>query len=357
MKRTSGISNSAAGEMALLAVAVCLLAGVLAGCGDDEPSGSGSAATGQSSPVAGENQGTDESGQGSGQASAGQDRGGAPSGSGDEPGPQTGAGKIPPGLAESQLMGIGAGLPGRIGMIVSAPGGPGTQVLIGDLTAGPAFSTINLPVSERVLKDGNGPAGIDPQVRDQIDTAISRPDAKASAPLVARLESDHGGPAGASKAVGQTVRAAGDGPGVTLDSGAGPGSNPGQAIWPLGSQNRYMAALAGGCKVDAATRKFLLARMAPADGRESYGLGSTGPSARWTGGSGTGPNGAYLARQAGVFDTAGGSVVVAVMALPDDSSPETAKDMMNEVTDRLVDRLADQALPELPCPATGKKAG
>ncbi len=159
------------------------------------------------------------------------------------------------------------------------------------------------------------------------------------------------------EAVRQTTQVVDGGLGAVTAPGGGGNPTPGQVIWLLGAQNRYMAAVAGGCKGDPATRKFLLAQMAPAGGREIYGLGSIGQGARWVDGSGSGPNGSYLARQMGVVDTGGGPVVVAMMVLPYDGSPETGKEMLTELAERLASRFENLALAKRPCPATGSPAG
>lgn len=354
MRDWSGIGNSVVVEMTLAAIAICLVAGILVGCGSDEPSGNDSAAIDPSPQSAKVNQGNNAQAQGPDQtqadgpdkAPANQDQSGAAA----KPPPGTGSGNTPPPpvLDESRLSGIGAGLPGEIGMMVSATGGPGPQLLLGRLTLGPAGSTINLPVAERVLKNGKGPSGVSEQTRGQINAAISRSDNAAATALFSGLVSENDGPTGASKAVVQTLQVDGGSPGVAPTQG-GDGSSPGQILWPLGAQNRYMAALAGGCRVDVATQKFLLAQMAPADGRESFGLGARGPSARWISSSGAGPNGKVLVRQMGMFNPGGGQVVVAMMALPGDGSPKTGKKMLTGLTDRLASRLADQAPPKRPC--------
>ena len=357
----SGMHNSIVGKLALSLATILVVAGALAGCSEDEPPGGGGTTVDQSSPDPELNQGTNgvdqEPDQGPGQQATEQGRNGNGSGpdSGATLGP--GSGVIPPGLAETRLTGVAAGLPGQVGMIVSAPGGPGPQILVGELTAGPAWSTLNLPIAERVLEDGNGPSGVGKQVRGQIKAAISQSDTEAAAALYSRLESQHGGPAGAMEAVRQTTRVVDGGLGADAAPGGGGNSTPGQVIWPLGAQSRYMASLAGGCRGDRATRRFLLAQMAPAEDRESYGLGSIGPSARWVSGSGTGPNGRYLARQTGVFDTGGGSVVVAMMVLPYDGSPEAAEVMLDELAERLTSRFENLALAKRPCPAAGSPAG
>jgi hypothetical protein len=53
--------------------------------------------------------------------------------------------------------------------------------------------------------------------------------------------------------------------------------------------------------------------------------------ARWKGGWGPGTDGRYLARQMGTLSVEGGEAIVALAALPDDGSFETAQSMATAV--------------------------
>jgi hypothetical protein len=360
MENRSGIRSSVLREFSWVPIVAFLLVGGLAGCGEDGPDEQGSEANGGQTREVVEAEG-DLPGGDAGRPPGddrGQDR---PNHDGtadtatpdDRPGP--GAGTRGQGgiavLEESQLTGVGAGLPGRIGVAVSAPGGPGPVAMVGDLTTGPAGSTINLPIAEQILRGDSGTAAARSQVRARIGTAISQPDAEATESLFLILESSEGG---RKSALGKVRRSLGaNGAAAPAPSPSGSGSvPPGQLLWPLGAQSRYMASIAGGCLGSSSTRRFLLSRMAPADGREGYGLGSAGRGARWTGGIGQGPNGRLVARQIGTLGTGAGRVVVAMLAIPYDGSPETAREMLNELTDRLGSRFADRSFPKRPCPGS-----
>lgn len=348
MDSRSGISSSLGRVLALTTVAFCLFAGALAGCGGNDDSDVGADVAGQSPSPATVDQGTTDQGP----DPADSDGNAGKNNPETEKGADSGSANPPPQDIQARLKGIGRGLAGQFGVVVSAPGGPGQPVLTGELATGPALSTISLPIAQRVLEGGGGPSGVGEETRGQINAAVSLSDTEATRALFSRLASSEGGPEAASEAVGQTLRAAGGGPAaISISGDTGPGS--GRGAWPLDAQSRYMAALAGGCVGDAATRRFLLAQMAPADGRENYGLGSIGSGARWTGGTGVGPAGNLLARQTGVLETTSGPVVVAMMVLPGDGSSETAEAMLNDLTDGLVSRLNDHKLPRLPCPSGG----
>lgn len=235
-----------------------------------------------------------------------------------------------------------AGLPGRAGIVVGGPGG-GETASGGTLAAGPAWSTIKVPIAQRVLEDGGGPDGIGEAARSRIAAAITQSDNDAAAALFAGLEAGHGGLAGASEAVGQMLRAAGDGTTTISTRGRDGFSTYGQTEWSLAEQNRYMSALSGGCVGDRASRDFLLGQMAAVGGSDTFGLGSTGRPARWKGGWGPGTDGRYLVRQMGVLEAGGGPVVVSMAAIPDDGSFESGQAMLNEIAARVVERYADRA--------------
>lgn len=242
-----------------------------------------------------------------------------------------------------------AGLPGQAGVAVAGPGGAGPQQTGGPLASGPAWSTIKVPIVERVLEDAGGPSGIDAATRDRITAAITESDNAAAAALFSRLESTHGGLGGASAAVGQMLRAAGDEATRVSTEGRDGFSTYGQTEWSLTGQNRYMAALAGGCVSDPASRDFLLARMAAVGGSDTYGLGSTGLPARWKGGWGPGTDGRYLVRQFGVIQAAGGPIVVSMAAIATDGSFESGQAMLNEIAARVVTHFDRAAPSRQPC--------
>lgn len=236
-----------------------------------------------------------------------------------------------------------AGLAGRAGVALGGPGGGGPRLTAGSLATGAAWSTIKVPIVERVLEDAGGPGNIDRATEDRIHAAITLSDNEAAASLFARLESGHGGLAGASQAVGEMLRAAGDSSTVISTRGRDGFSTYGQTEWSLVEQARYMASLAGGCTGHRASGEYILGEMARVGGYDTYGLGSTGLPGRWKGGWGPGPDGRYLVRQMGVTEAAGGPVVVAMGAIPDDGTFESGQAMLNEIAARIVARFGRKA--------------
>ncbi|MCB0829144.1 MAG: hypothetical protein KDB62_10090 [Solirubrobacterales bacterium] len=231
-------------------------------------------------------------------------------------------------------------LPGTAGLVVAAPGGDGPRVGGGDFKTGPAWSTIKVPIAERVLADAGGPGAISSAQRDQIRQAITVSDNDAAAALFADLEAAHGGLNGASRAVQQMLRQAGDSETVVSTEGRDGFSTYGQTDWSLAEQNRYMAALAGGCVSDPASRKLLLDDMAAVTA-EPWGLGAAGVPARWKGGWGPGTDGRYLVRQMGVLELDGTEMVVTLAAIPDDGSFESAQAMATRIASWAAANLAD----------------
>jgi hypothetical protein len=239
-------------------------------------------------------------------------------------------------------------LPGQAGLVLGAPGGAGPSLTGGELTTGSAWSTIKVPIAERVLADFGGPGSISGAQSEQIRQAITVSDNDAAAALFADLEAEHGGLNGASKAVGQMLRQAGDTETVISTQGRDGFSTYGQTEWSLVEQNRYMAALAGGCISDSASRAFLLGQMAEVTA-EPWGLGAAGVPAKWKGGWGPGTDGRYLVRQMGVVEVGGKEVVVTMAAVADDGTFETAQQMLSRIAKWTASRLVDQVGPPTGC--------
>jgi len=234
-------------------------------------------------------------------------------------------------------------LPGTAGLAVAAPGAAAPAIMAGDLTTGDAWSTIKVPIAERVLVDAGGPGALPAERRNQISAAITRSDNDAAAALFAALEQEHGGLAGASKAVGAMLRRTGDANTEVSTVGRDGFSTYGQTDWSLADQAAYMAALAGGCSGNAAIRSHLLGEMEAVGGSDTFGLGATGYPARWKGGWGPGTDGRYLVRQMGVMEVAGRELVLAMAAIPDDGSFETGGRMLTEMAGWAARHLAGAA--------------
>lgn len=237
-------------------------------------------------------------------------------------------------------------LPGQWGVVAGAPGTAGPAVVFGDLQTGEAWSTIKVPIAERVLADAGGPTGLDPATRDQIHRAITLSDNDAAADLFEGLEKSHGGLGPASTAVGQMLREAGDRNTSVSTVGRDGFSTYGQTRWSLEDQFAYMAALGAGCVSDPDSRARLLDEMSEVTGSDTFGLGTSGYPAKWKGGWGPGTDGRYLVRQMGLIEVNGKQVVVAMAAIPDDGSFESGQVMLDRIAGQ-IPQLVDQ----IPAPA------
>ncbi|MBK5231587.1 MAG: hypothetical protein JJE13_01205 [Thermoleophilia bacterium] len=235
-----------------------------------------------------------------------------------------------------------SGLPGQAGVVVSAPGGSSSQVSGGGLMSGSAWSTIKVPIAERVLDDAGGPDGISQTQRSNINAAITLSDNDAAAALFDDLEASHGGLQGASDAVGEMLRQAGDNSTVISTQGRDTFTTYGQTDWSLAEQNRYMAALAGGCISDQATRDYLFSEMSQVTS-DTWGFGSAGAPAKWKGGWGPGTDGRYLVRQMGTMEVGGKELVVTIAAIPDDGVFESGQAMASSIAQYVATEMGDQA--------------
>lgn len=245
-----------------------------------------------------------------------------------------------------------ATLPGEAGLAVGRTGGEGPSMSGGDLDGGSAWSTIKVPIAQRVLTDAGGPSQLTSEQKSQITAALTLSDNDAAAALFSGLEQKYGSLTEGSEAVGEMLGLAGDSKTVISTEGRDSFSTYGQTDWSLAEQNRYMAALAGMCLGDRESSEYLLEQMSNVTS-DTWGLGSIGTPARWKGGWGPGVDGRYLVRQMGVVDgPAGNQMVVTLAAIPDDGTFETGQAMASQIAVWALANLADS--PELqgqsPCP-------
>ncbi|MBK8293703.1 MAG: hypothetical protein IPK93_02610 [Solirubrobacterales bacterium] len=242
-----------------------------------------------------------------------------------------------------------ANLPGQGGLVVGAPGGDGTRLgNASALSSTSAWSTIKVPISERVLADAGGHGGISSTQQSNINAAITLSDNDAAAALFSDLKASHGGLGGASTAVGEMLRQAGDEQTVVSTQGRDSFTTYGQTNWSLEEQNKYMAALAGGCISDSASRNYLLNEMSQVTS-DTWGLGSAGVPAKWKGGWGPGPDGKYLVRQMGTMDIGGEEAVVTIAAISDDGSFESGQAMATSIASWAATHLKGKVPASTPC--------
>jgi hypothetical protein len=228
-------------------------------------------------------------------------------------------------------------LDGQIGAVIGPPGSSEAQSF-GPLQSGSAWSTSKVPIALRLLQDVGGPSGLSSAQADEMRRALTLSDNEAAASLFADLERSHGGVSGASAAVGEVLREAGDSTTRISTQGRDGFSTYGQTDWSLADQQIFMSKLAAGCVGSAESREYVLDLMGEVSS-DTWGLGSAELPARWKGGWGPGIDGRYLARQMGILYVADREAVVTLAAIPSDGQFETAESMAT----RLAQWLAQQA--------------
>jgi hypothetical protein len=220
-------------------------------------------------------------------------------------------------------------LDGEVGAAIGAPGS--SDVLsVGDLASGSAWSTSKIPIALRLLEDVGGPSGLNSTQADEMRRALTLSDNDAAAALFADLEAAHGGVGGASAAVQEVLREAGDATTQISTAGRGEFSSYGQTEWSLANQEQFMSALAAGCIGDRASREYVLDLMGEVSS-DTWGLGSAGLPARWKGGWGPGVDGRYLVRQMGILYLGDREAVVTLAAIPADGQFETGEAMATRI--------------------------
>jgi hypothetical protein len=222
-----------------------------------------------------------------------------------------------------------ASLPGQVGIAIGPPGS-GPAASAGSFTTGSAWSTSKVPVALRVLQEAGGPSGLSSGQEEEIRAALTASDNAAALSLFGDLEERYGGAAGAAAAVDEVLVEAGDTTTHVSSVGRNGFTPFGQTEWALDLQELFMSRLVAGCVGSPASRELVLGLMGEVSS-DTWGLGSAGVPARWKGGWGPGADGRYLARQMGTLSVEGGEAVVALAAMPDDGSFETAQSMATAV--------------------------
>jgi len=171
-----------------------------------------------------------------------------------------------------------AELDGQIGATIGPPGSSDAQSF-GSLQSGSAWSTSKVPIALRLLQDVGGPSGLSSSQSDEMRRALTLSDNEAAAALFADLERSHGGVSGASAAVEEVLREAGDGTTQISTQGRDGFSTYGQTDWSLTNQQLFMSKLAAGCLGSAESREYVLDLMGEVSS-DTWGLGSAGLPAR-----------------------------------------------------------------------------
>ncbi|WP_406832839.1 hypothetical protein ABEG17_08455 [Pedococcus sp. KACC 23699] len=213
-------------------------------------------------------------------------------------------------------------------------GAPGSRVVLtlGTWKTGPAWSTIKVPLVEAVLRSTGGTA-----TTADMRQALTVSDNAAASRLWQTLGSG-------TKAAGRVdaVLAAHENQNVRTQpfvTRAG-FSAEGQTQWTLGDQATFAAALP--CAHDPADGP-VLDLLGHIDPSQQWGAGRW-PGARFKGGWGPSPTGAYVARQLALLPHAGGWTAVALAAVARDGSFVSATQALDDLERWLATHTAELPL-------------
>ena len=224
---------------------------------------------------------------------------------------------------ETSFAELSGGVPATIGVAIAAVDGT-CLASYGTWSAGVAWSTIKVPLAIAAMR-----AGVDSG--ELAAQTITQSDNTAAEELWSRL----GDPAQAAQQVQTVIRDGGDASTVVESRRVRPGYTAfGQTQWSLGRQAQFAARLPG---IPDASPVVDLMHSLAAD--HCWGLADKGFAAK--GGWGPGAGGDYLVRQMAIVPIQAGHVGVALAAEAHDGVFETGVTVLNDLTDWLVDHLAE----------------
>lgn len=227
-----------------------------------------------------------------------------------------------------------------IGLTISAVGKDKPVTQVGSLTSGVAWSTSKAPVALAVVRQAGGHPSADE--RELMRKAITASDNAAAQ----ALWEDLGAGETAAAKVDRVLAEAGDtttrvNPFVTRQGFTAFG----QTVWPLASQQKFIADLE--CLPDT---DELLGLMGTVEADQRWGLGSAGLPAIFKGGWGPDPDGRYLVRQMGLLELPGGGrVAVTVATRPGDGTFETGQSDLTTMAKWLAQKLDGVTAPPVQC--------
>jgi hypothetical protein len=178
-----------------------------------------------------------------------------------------------------------------------------------------AWSTMKVPL---VVTLARGSA-LSEQSREEAQAALESSDNQAAAALFEQLEQAEGSLEGASRAIQDTLRRAGDD--RTRVSTTAPADAPstfGQTEWSARAATLFYRALGRGCLLGRGATSYVLSLMSHVEEDQRWGLGMAGydpdtPLA-FKGGWGPEPHDGYVVRQSGIVGQGHGGYVVSIVA-------------------------------------------
>jgi hypothetical protein len=236
-----------------------------------------------------------------------------------------GAAVLPPNAAAS-FEALVSSMSARVGLALQPLGG-GPVTEFGELREGHAWSSIKVPIVVTLMREEQAES-LSGEEASQATSAITASDNEAAAGLFSRLEELRGGITGASTAVDEVLRQAGDLSTTVATAPPPPGavSSYGQTEWSLGGAVRFFGALARGCLLGAGGTQYVTGLMEDVIPEQRWGLGEGGFPTGWSVAmkGGWGPEGSasgpYLVRQSGIVSEGGSGIAVAMIAEDDSGS-------------------------------------
>jgi hypothetical protein len=213
-----------------------------------------------------------------------------------------------------------------MGLVVSAVGASQKQLALGDWEAGPAWSTMKVPLTITALDEEHPPT-----VTGSIRAAIIESDNAAAESIWDKL----GDPVTAAHKVEAVLRRYGDPTTVEWRKLRPEFTAFGQTIWSLTNQARFTAAA-----VCDSANAAIFTLMGQVESDQRWGLGVI-PNTRFKGGWGPSPTGRYLVRQLGVLKTPTGLTAVAVATQPASGSFNDGTQDLTEVGKWLTSHMAE----------------
>ena len=221
---------------------------------------------------------------------------------------------------DNSFQALSSSLPATVGLAIAAA--DGRLIALGTWFTGVAWSTIKVPLVIAALRAGTDRS-------DLLYATITQSDNAAAEALWSQL----GHPAEAARRVQAVIRDAGDATTVVESRRLRMDYTPfGQTRWGLADQARFAAGLSQ--VTGPAPVIELMGRLTPA---HRWGLAAKGFAAK--GGWGPGLGADYLIRQFAIIPAGAGNIGVALAAEVSDGGYEAGIDVVNSLTDWVVDEV------------------
>jgi len=232
--------------------------------------------------------------------------------------------------ASTSFSALTASAGGRLGIAV-APLGTGPVRALGSLSSGHAWSAMKVPVLVTLLAERGG-RGLSAEQQASARRAVTQSDNQAAIDLFGALQQTHHGLIGASAAVQQTLRRAGDPvTHVNTEPNAGGFTTFGQTTWSAQASTIFYRSLARGCLLSPTDTAYVLDLMARVTGDQRWGMGQAdlhGAPLSFKGGWGPEDGGPYLARQTAIVGSGARGYVVSLLAISQTGTFEGATRML-----------------------------